>query len=549
MREFIVLLILVLFLSAFSSSVYGSTPTAEYFYELGLRLYQKGEFSLALEEFQRALAISPGYEPALRYINIIQEQTSAQPPSKPPIPEPRFKKPKEETLPFPKQREIEETTISSLFEIGKVNSHPLKIAEGQIILGRRKVIEALRKLFPNIGVEYTSTEGRTVTDPYRSRSYGLKFEQILYDSKQRSLSLKRERTNVEVAEKNYQKEENELLFEILKAYYQLRGEKKNKEFLEILKDELDRDMELASTLKEADLITQIENLKIGSIYKKAGSELASQLGRYRLAITNLKKALGIEPREELPPLPDIDFKEDIPLEKSSEECRNIGFTQRPEVLLWEKSIEATKVGLRVAKVENRPKLLLESFGGKSGEAYGWQALELGETWNVIAKVVWLFGGSSFETGYAQEKTIPTEIAQVSTKTEADTVSFKTNILDKIEYYSQLQEGKVALKQAEDELVKLKKDIAWEIEEGLSAYIEGKEELKSNQEERTLRNQELELKETLFKAGEIELSELMEAKFRLKEAETSLVKAKLKMYLGIILLDKATGFNLNLIEKL
>ncbi|OQX79286.1 MAG: hypothetical protein B6D56_07395 [Candidatus Omnitrophica bacterium 4484_70.1] len=123
--------------------------------------------------------------------------------------------------------------LKTLFSLAKKNSQPLKVAMDQIYLAQIKTKEAFRNLFPALGVEYTSTKGETIVDPYKSKSYGIKMEHILYDHKQRKLSWQREKINVAIARKNYEKIENNLLFEVLKAYYQVYTEKKALEAIEI----------------------------------------------------------------------------------------------------------------------------------------------------------------------------------------------------------------------------------------------------------------------------------------------------------------------------
>jgi len=439
--------------------------------------------------------------------------------------------------------------LFQLYKIGAANSQPLKISKGQIKLAICKIREMARTLFPYLSVEYKEDKGRSITDPFKSKSYGIKLEYLLYDNKQRNYSLKRERLNLEVAKKNYEKEQNNLLFEILKAYYQVSAEKKILEYWEKFQKEIEKDFELAKILHEGKLITKIEYLKISSLVNKVLSELVSQENKFNLALANLKKVLGIPPEEEIPNLKFAEFSEKVKLTKSVEELIEAGLKNRPEIPLWEKSIEATRLGYKTAKIESKPKLFLESFWGKSGEAFGWQDLDLATTWNVVGKLVWLFGGSSSEVAFTHEKTIPTRIAEVSNKVKADSVSFKLNILDKIKYYSEVKEGKVALDQSIDEFVKIKKDIAWEVQEGFSNYLEGTKEIEMFKKEIELREQELKLKEELFKAGEIELSELLDTKLRLISAKSSLVRSILKSYLGIILVDKATGFCFKFIQML
>lgn len=445
-----------------------------------------------------------------------------------------------------------DTGIKELFDIAKKRSHPLKIAESQITLAKIKIEEPLRNLFPNLGLEYSSSKGESITDPVRRKSYGLKAQHTLFDSGQRNYALKREKINVEVAQENYNTVKNEIVFELLKNYYVHQKEKTTLTLLSESQKKFEDYFNTGIMLKQGNLITQIEFLKIQNIYNKVEAEIVAQQSRYNLSIANLKKVIDIEPEEELPAFSTIEFKEDIIFDSENaliSEYIKKGLKLRPEIASYEKTKEATELGYKTAKVENRPKFIMESFWGKSGEALGEQPLDLLNTFQIFGKVVWLWGGSSFETGVNREKTVPTAFTPVSQTTSADTLSLKFSLLDKLRYYAETQEGKVAMKQVDDEITKLKKDIAWDVQEGFFSYTEAQKRVGSVKKELETYLKEFELKEELLKASELELSDLMETRLRVLEIEQSLLKAKLDMYLGIITLEKATGFNLDLIKEL
>lgn len=73
LRKFLSCLLVFIFLVSQSLPVYAYVMSAKYLCELGLSFYQKGRISEALHEFQKALIISPGYEPALQGINMIEQ--------------------------------------------------------------------------------------------------------------------------------------------------------------------------------------------------------------------------------------------------------------------------------------------------------------------------------------------------------------------------------------------------------------------------------------------------------------------------------------------
>lgn len=65
---------LFFFFSGQYISAYAYVLVPQFLCELGLSYYQQGRISEALHEFHKALVISPGYEPALKYIGLIQKE-------------------------------------------------------------------------------------------------------------------------------------------------------------------------------------------------------------------------------------------------------------------------------------------------------------------------------------------------------------------------------------------------------------------------------------------------------------------------------------------
>lgn len=88
MKRFLIIFTVISFLFSSIPPVYGYTQMPEYLCELGLNFYHQGRIPEALHEFRKALIISPGYTPALKYINMIQEQVVVPPGIAPPVSRP-----------------------------------------------------------------------------------------------------------------------------------------------------------------------------------------------------------------------------------------------------------------------------------------------------------------------------------------------------------------------------------------------------------------------------------------------------------------------------
>ncbi len=77
-RVSLIILCCSFFLSFFHPALFAYSQMPEFICELGIKAYQQGNYELAKHEFKKALLIKPDYEPALRYLQMI-EQLEAPP--------------------------------------------------------------------------------------------------------------------------------------------------------------------------------------------------------------------------------------------------------------------------------------------------------------------------------------------------------------------------------------------------------------------------------------------------------------------------------------
>jgi hypothetical protein len=78
MKKFSVILLVLIFFSSLVLPAYGYTLIPEYLCEIGIKFYQEGRYTEALQEFKKALLIEANYKPALKYIHKIEELESQE---------------------------------------------------------------------------------------------------------------------------------------------------------------------------------------------------------------------------------------------------------------------------------------------------------------------------------------------------------------------------------------------------------------------------------------------------------------------------------------
>lgn len=75
-KKIFCLILAMIFLGAQSHPLYGYLEIQQFLCEYGISFFSQGKYDEALHEFRKALLVQPNYEPALRYIQIIEETGS-----------------------------------------------------------------------------------------------------------------------------------------------------------------------------------------------------------------------------------------------------------------------------------------------------------------------------------------------------------------------------------------------------------------------------------------------------------------------------------------
>ena len=73
MKRFFVFILISLFIASISGVAYAAIYLEDSLCEQGLKFYDQGRYEEALDEFQKALIVRPGYQPALKYIQMVQQ--------------------------------------------------------------------------------------------------------------------------------------------------------------------------------------------------------------------------------------------------------------------------------------------------------------------------------------------------------------------------------------------------------------------------------------------------------------------------------------------
>ena len=446
-----------------------------------------------------------------------------------------FKKPEERVSP----EKIGD--LDSLLHLALQNYQPAKIAKEQVELAQLKILKAGRDLLPSLAAEWKNTKGKTISDPYQSKSYGVQAEQTLFDSGRLMYAFRREKLGLEIAKKNYDQIKNELTYKVKKSYYEFAGAQGILANLKDTKGESGQDLGLVSKQYAAGLITKIELLNASSKYERMGYLVDSTEADLSLAKLNLQQALNIDSIE--------DFQEEVSLDLNVKELKiNLKEVQelaqetRADIKSLELGDLSAKYAEMIAARENRPKITMAGSRGKSGEAYTTGRLELSDEWSIMTKVSFLFGGSTVEASRIKDKVLPKSISDTTLKTEANTRQLKFSLLNNLAYYTDRKEAQVSHKQIASQLHESRQKADLEVENAYRAYQKALSLLNTALSDKNFREGEIKVNLMRRNVGELPTSEVMQTRIELAQAKSNYIQAVANYHLAIASLNKAVGIS-------
>ena len=443
-----------------------------------------------------------------------------------------------EKIPVPKVLKI-------YMDIASGNYQPTRIAQEQIGLAHIKIKEAQRNLYPMVSGEIKSSDGKTLTDPYRSRSYGIRAEQILIGINQYQDTVHRERLGLRMAQKNYDRLKSNLRYDLTKAYYELISQKMLLAHWKQIMEETEDILKVVQKLSDAKLIVPTEFDNAQSQYKLSQFRVVGAESAFSLAKLTLLQIMNLESQgivEDVDPDTDFGFDpQDLSVDLS--DCIKIALKWRPEIEVWQMACKSARINEVINKKENEPKLSMITTYGRSGEAYSNQSLSMVDEWSLMGRLSWLWGPNSAEFVQSRDRTLPKSITDTTTKTNSNSSDFKFSLFDRLNYYSANKEARITYRQSVSELNETKKKAVFEVKDAYFAYKRSISGIQASKNRLEYRQKEYKLVDTRVKVGEGSPVDLIEAKMNLAQDKESYLRSVGEYYLAVAALDKATGYQL------
>jgi len=432
--------------------------------------------------------------------------------------------------------------LEDCLRIAIANSKTLKIAEEEVRLAELKVREATRGLYPSVAAKLDRTDGNIksletggVDAGFREMEFGLQIGQSLYQGGKFKSTFTQAKVKLEMAEKKYEKTEQDLIFDVKKAYYNLVSSQANVHEQEKLLRQAESILEEARKKHRLKLVTKEELLNVQSQHNQVRYQKTSEEKDSSLALLTLKQLLNLDEPVSVEVDTELDFQDlGISLEQSLE----VAGEHNLDLALSKLSMKFAEMGKKIARSDQKFKIDLSGFYGRGGGAYKTEDLKISDSWYAGIKVSKTLGGSTISSGYTSDQTNP-KLGQTS-RTESNTGSVTLSLFDNLKNLSEEKESDIEYEKAVNEVKKTEKKMESETKESYFNYEKSLIQLEAVSKEIEFRKEQEKIAREKGKLNLARNSEVLGAEINLTSAHTSYNEALAYYHIALASLNKAIG---------
>ncbi|NIM02682.1 TolC family protein [bacterium] len=422
------------------------------------------------------------------------------------------------------------------------NSKTVKIAEEEVRLAELKVREATRGLFPSVAAKVDRTDGNIksletggVDAGFRETEFGLQIGQSLYQGGKFKSTFTQAKVKLEMAEKKYDKTEQDLIFDVKKAYYNLVSSRANVHEQEKLLRQAESILEEVRKKHKLKLITREELLNVQSQHNQVRYQKTSEEKDSSLALLTLKQLLNLDEPVSVEVDTQLDFQDlGVSLEQSLELAEEYNL----DLAISKLSMKFAEMGKKIARSDQKFKIDLSGFYGRGGGAYKTEELKLSHSWYAGIKVSKTLGGSTISSGYTSDQTNP-KLGQ-SSRTDSNTGSVTLSLFDNLKNLSEAKEAEIEYEKAVNEVKKTEKKMESEVKESYFNYEKSLIQLEAVSKEIEFRKEQERIAREKGKRNLARNSEVLGAEINLTSARTSYNEALAYYHIALASLNKAIG---------
>jgi outer membrane protein TolC len=452
-----------------------------------------------------------------------------------------------------------------------------KAAHENIALYNRRVLVALRKLFPEASFDMNNRVGVLQSYPYTGDDWHVTLRQPLFNGGILWNTLLQEKANLEAAKKQYDKTLAELVYDLSRAYFEFQRTLQTADEHRAVVEKMKRFAEMSEEKFNQKIISEIERLNVQSLYSQMQFDLESANQELEIAKLDIQKYLDLSVSDQFTlakiyDLNDVVEGQAIPTaigpggkavpdvfkgqDKAPELSKmiDLSYGHRPELQVEAAKLQAARLGERVRWGEFLPKANLTYKFGSLGEAYtedgatqqgygpGYKTSPtLKKEWQLMLEMNWNVGGNKVGYSYDLDKkaaTLTTFDGQGINKVTKNTLSF--GVLDGLDAFVGVKQAEVDKLNQVVELEKAEKQVLQDVKQAYYDYQKAMIQVNSTVKRLEYRKRLRDFAEHRLSKKEIELSEYLQAETDLVREKAELHKALKDYFTAKAALNHAVG---------
>ncbi len=442
--------------------------------------------------------------------------------------------------------------LDACLKIATARDLKVAVANEQIDLAQARINTSLRGFFPQLMLQRRFSKGKTklaVTsgydeEEYNSEEIGVRAVQPIYEGGGARAGYRYNRLMMDAAKYNYTKSKEELYAKVKLAYYEYLTLKV--EYLALSKafEKVEKLYLKTQVEYKAKAISELDLAESKTFRDKVANLLNASRINLEFATKKLIEIVGVYGLEDIPATVSAELPTDVPeISFTLQDCVSFVQTNNLDVKIAKIQIEMADTKIKINRAKVFPKLYLDGFYGKSGDAFTTVPLELTTSWNVSAKMSWGLWGNSLNVSYSADKTEPTTIVDASKRIENNTLDIQLSILDDLQYFVDAKESSIGKKQTISELIDILKNSRLTVEKTYNEYIISLNNAKTLRQEITLKERKLALMQKRNDLYEVPTVSLMEESWQYAEAISSFARASYTNHSSVTELERLTLMNL------
>lgn len=442
--------------------------------------------------------------------------------------------------------------LDACLKIATARDLKINVAQEQIELAQTRVTSSIRSFFPQLMLQRRFSKGKTKLavisgyqeEEYNSEELGVRVVQPIYEGGGSTGGYKYNKLMMDASKYNYTKAKEELYTKVKLAYYEYLTLKV--EYLALSKafEKVER-LHLKTQVEyKARAISELDLMESKNFRDKVSNLLNASRINLEFATKKLVEIVGVYGLEDIPASVSAELPTDVPeISFTLQDCISFVQTNNLDVKIAKIQIEMADTKIKINRAKVLPKLYLDGFYGRSGEAFTTIPLELTTAWNVSAKLSWGLWGNSLNASYSTDKTEPTTIVDASKRVETTTFDVQLSILDDLQYFVDAKESSIGKKQTISELIDILKNSRLTVEKTYNEYMISLNNAKTLRHEITLKERKLALMQKRNELYEVPTVSLMEESWQYAEAISSFARASYTNHSSVTELERLTLMSL------